>query len=533
MGKKGATLGDRMFYSVTSRQLREDDRELLAQVRRAYFEKGASQHGQTAAETFGTDDTAKYRITRRSMKWELTSGGRILQRAVPEGEGSYAVLTWDGAGDLRKKTDFDRHHRWLRSAFYRGNPKRPELLLEPDGEELNCLRYDDHINKYRRSRLFAYPMEKTDTARIWMDNQVGTPDIEADTSDGQFYYCTKQEFAVRKTASAHRDSAEAEDVPNWDATPATPIQFQFVRNEHVLDEATAPQPNLELESEDGPLLLEMEEPPLSQPVLSLEDCIIDTEVPDELTVIEEDVAPIPVVFQPAKASIMPAQQPEAPHIAPQPDALYPDKRIQVSDMEYYLYFGPLQDGKRQGRGRTQMENGRTAYEGVFADDKRDGFGTYYYKSGRLCYAGNWQQNQRSGLGASFSARDGSLFVGQWENNTPTGRGAAFDGEGTLSYYGMWLDGRRDGHGTEYFNGKVLYEGSWRNDCYSGQGCLHLSGGGTLTGTFRNGFADGSCEERDANAKTVRTGVWQHGQFVSGVCYRNGKPDEIVVKKDEN
>ena len=532
MGKKGATLGDRMFYSVTSRQLREDDRELLAQVRRAYFEKGTPQHGRTAAETFGADDTAKYRITRHSMKWELTSGGRTLQRAVPAGEGGYAVLTWDGAGDLREKAGFDRRHIWLRSAFYRGNPKRPELLLEPEGEELNCLRYDDRIGKYRRTRLFPYPREKTDTARIWMDNEAGTPDIEADTSDGRFYYCTKQELAARKAAAARRDNAEAEDVPSWDTTPAVPIQFQFVRNEHVLDEATAPQPNLELESEDGPLLLEVEEPHFL-PVLDLEDCIVDTELPDEPAVIEEDVAPVPVVFQPAKVSAAPAPQEELPRIEEKADALHPDKYIKVSETESYLYFGALQDGKRQGQGRTQMQSGHTAYEGGFAGDKRDGFGTYYYKSGRLCYAGNWQQNQRSGLGVSFSARDGSLFVGQWENNTPTGLGTAFDSDGVLSYYGMWLDGRRDGHGTEYFNGKVLYEGAFRNDCYNGQGCLHLSEGGTLTGTFRSGFADGSCEERDAAGKTVRTGVWQHGEFVSGVCYRDGKPAEIVVKKDEN
>lgn len=524
-------MGDRIFYSVTSRQLREDDRELLAQVRRAYFETGAPQHGRAAAQTFGANDEARYRMTRRTMKWELTAGGRVLQRAVPVGEEGYAILTWDTAGDLREKADFDRRHHWLRSSFYRGNPKRPELLLEPVGEELSCLRYDDGIGKYRRTRLFAYPMEKTDAARIWMDNEAGTPDIEAETSDGRFYYCTQQELAARQTAASRRDNAEAEDVPGWDATPATPISFQFIRNEHVLDQTTAPQLNLELESEDGPLLLEVEDP-LPQPALpALEDCIIDTETPDEPAVIEEDVAPVPVVFQPVP------QAPATPEPAPVPalpcaDALMPDKRIPVSDTETYLYFGALQDGRRQGRGRTQMPSGYTAYEGGFAGDKRDGFGTYYYKSGKLCYAGYWHQNRRSGIGVSFSARDGSLFVGQWENNIPTGRGAAFDGEGALSYYGMWLDGRRDGYGTEYHDGKVLYDGSWHGDCYHGQGCLHLSGGGTLTGTFRGGFADGSCEERDVQGRIVRTGVWAHGRFVSGVCYRDGKPAEIVVKKDE-
>ncbi|HCC01965.1 MAG TPA: hypothetical protein DEP60_04615, partial [Ruminococcaceae bacterium] len=112
-------MGGRRYYSVTSRKLREDDLSLLARVRRAYFEKNAPQRGRTSDETFGTDDVARYHMTRRGMKWELTAGGQVLQRAVPEADG-YAVLTWDIAGDLREKADYNKRNQWLRSAFYRG-----------------------------------------------------------------------------------------------------------------------------------------------------------------------------------------------------------------------------------------------------------------------------------------------------------------------------------------------------------------------------------------------------------------------------
>ena len=61
------------------------------------------------------------------------------------------------------------------------------------------------------------------------------------------------------------------------------------------------------------------------------------------------------------------------------------KRIVISAEESYTYFGKVIDGLRQGRGRTQMQNGCTAYEGDYLDDKRDGFGAYYYKSGKICY----------------------------------------------------------------------------------------------------------------------------------------------------
>ncbi len=531
MGKKGAILGGRIYYSVTSRKMREDDLDLLGKVRRSYFEAGTSQHGKAADETFGADSTAKYRVTRHGLKWELTtSGGQVRQRAVASQTG-YTVLTWDTAGDLREKDDFDRNHSWMQSVFFRGNPKCPELLLKPEGEEIDCLRFDLHIAKYRHNRLLAYPMEANDSTRIWMNNAVGEPDILADTSDGRFYYCTAAELQARKDAAARRDKAEAEDVPDWDAAPAEKISFQFIRNEHALEEVTAPQPNLELESEDGPLMLEVGDNVLLPTLKEMDDCIIiDTQAPEEPAVIEEDVAPVPVVFRRPVEKPQPQEEPRlAQSVSGMPA---PAKRIVVSDTESYFYFGKLLDDKREGQGRTQMQNGHTAYEGGFHADKREDFGTYYYKSGRLCYAGNWKQNRRSGLGVSFSARDGSLFVGQWEDNVPTGRGAAFASDGTLSYYGQWLDGRRDGQGTEYYNGKILYEGQWRRDCYNGRGCLHLPDGGVLTGTFHDGFAEGACEERSAAGETVRTGVWEHGGFVSGVHYCDGKPAEIVVKKEQ-
>lgn len=57
-----------------------------------------------------------------------------------------------------------------------------------------------------------------------------------------------------------------------------------------------------------------------------------------------------------------------------PGAITAAKRIVVSARESYLYFGGIAQGLREGRGRTQMANGCTAYEGGYRQDKRDGFG---------------------------------------------------------------------------------------------------------------------------------------------------------------
>lgn len=141
------------------------------------------------------------------------------------------------------------------------------------------------------------------------------------------------------------------------------------------------------------------------------------------------------------------------------------KRIVISAQESYIYFGKVIDGLRQGRGRTQMQNGCTAYEGDYLDDKRDGFGAYYYKSGKICYVGGWKANKREGVGVSYSSQDGSIFIGKWKDNIPTGSGAAFDADGRLIYTGEWKDGLRHGRGTEYKNGEVVFTGEFREDKY--------------------------------------------------------------------
>ena len=154
-----------------------------------------------------------------------------------------------------------------------------------------------------------------------------------------------------------------------------------------------------------------------------------------------------------------------PCVQAQPAALIPAKRIVVSSMESYLYFGRLINGLREGRGRTQSADGKTAYEGGYRADLREGFGVYYYKSGRLCYAGGWKRNLRDGMGVAFGSRDGSIFVGRWKDGVATGRGSAFDMDGNLTYTGEWKNGRRHGRGTEYRKGRVTRTGLWREDVF--------------------------------------------------------------------
>ena len=191
--------------------------------------------------------------------------------------------------------------------------------------------------------------------------------------------------------------------------------------------------------------------------------VLIKEKPPESPPINEKGREVPGTAPPQKAENQ--QNPDGGRVDAASRCLIPAKRIVVSSMESYLYFGKLINGLREGRGRTQTAGGHTAYEGGYRGDRREGFGVYYYKSGRLCYAGGWKRNLRDGMGVAFGSKDGSIFVGHWKDGVATGRGSAFDMDGNLTYTGGWKNGRRDGRGTEYRAGRVVRTGLWRGDVF--------------------------------------------------------------------
>ncbi len=243
-----------------------------------------------------------------------------------------------------------------------------------------------------------------------------------------------------------------------------------------------------------------------------------------------------------------------------------DKQIIEAGGRQYYYFGDLDGSKRNGKGRTVMKNGDTAYEGQYLNDKRNGFGVYYYKSGKLCYTGNWKNNQREGLGVAFSPTDGSAFIGEWKEDQSVnvgasfdskgrmlyagyvndgkrngagityndedrtffvgkykegeflGTGTQFDGEGNLLYTGEYTNNQRSGSGTSYYpDGTVAYQGKWLNNLYDGEGTLHMDDGSILKGSFKNGKAYGKCTLTDSVGKVI-----YQGSFVDDTYNGSGR-----------
>ncbi len=451
-----------MFYTVCYRRYdgSAQNSAVLTEVRRGYLTTRKSKSGKTGGCLAGMEFTVRYKISSGKFSWRMTSGKTVLQKAYRQKYGYY-ILTRSGAGETVSKARFDRGHTWLQTAYYSGNTSSPEAVLKPkEGNDgLVLLRLIPETGRYARVELF--PSESCGvTARQSLVNAIaGEPEIYAETDGGGFFYCplkeTERRMAVMKDLSAGKESA----TPQW------------------------PDPDQDKKEEAVPFVyIENDQPAALQPGRESEKPL--AEVPAESLPVEPDYAADHELYSTEELPALPAP-PEPPvpptrytvagkglNRGPQVSDDLPlrvergTKRIVISAEESYTYFGKVIDGLRQGRGRTQMHDGYTAYEGNYLNDKRDGFGAYYYKSGKICYVGGWKANKRDGVGVSYSSRDGSIFVGRWKDNTPTGSGAAFDAEGRLIYTGEWKDGLRHGHGTEYNqDGEIVFTGEFREDRY--------------------------------------------------------------------
>ena len=61
------------------------------------------------------------------------------------------------------------------------------------------------------------------------------------------------------------------------------------------------------------------------------------------------------------------------------------------------YYGELEGGKPNGKGKTTFKNGDT-YEGEYVKGKRQGYGVYTFTDGEK-YEGDWHQDHQHGRDA--------------------------------------------------------------------------------------------------------------------------------------
>jgi len=429
---------------------------LFTEVRRNYFEAHKRASGKTHSYTAGADIYIHYKIDKDKFSWRKATGKMILQEAFREKDG-YTILTRNLAGDTVSKAHYSEEHLWLQTAYYAGDTKRPAALLKPrtGGSSLVLLQFVPQTGKYMQSELEFCPIKSGTAVQSLINTVAGEPMMTMETDCGSFCCCSASEKESRMAVLNDLRLGTKNLTPDWPQEENAEFKFEYIQN-------------------DGSVVEPEPEKPLTQaptePDYAANHELFSTEEPTAEQSVEPATEPVKEEAkeqEPARYAVAVKGldgQAQVSNFIPR-HVERSTKQIVISAEESYTYFGKVIDGLRQGRGRTEMQSGHTAYEGDYRDDKRDGFGTYYYKSGKICYVGDWKGNKRDGLGVAYSSQDGSIFVGRWKDNIPTGSGAAFDENGSLIYTGEWKNGLRHGHGTEYKNGEIVFSGEFREDKY--------------------------------------------------------------------
>lgn len=448
-------------------------------ARRRYFTKGRTAHGNVRAVENGQAVRVKYRVGKGCFFWKKTSGKATLQEAFRLPGGAFRIVVHNFSGRLHSALTYDAGLHWVQTSYYNGNPASPVLVLKR--QENGILRTEPgEAGVKAETLLLPCPYSPGTAAQSYVNAEAGEPDILAETDAGTFCFCTEEELAKRQSLAQRLQDDPARLTPEWAVLPEEDLSFQVIENDGSSErramaenpvqspaESAAekkpqhPVPRIPSERDSGhPAKYAVAARGLRGGVRGGVPARREAEKTPESAAAEEKEKP--------------GKPPPVREIPPE-EGVVPAERIVVSGMESYLYFGRLQDGLREGFGRTQGPGGRTAYEGGYHCGLREGFGVYYYKSGRLCYVGGWKQNLRNGLGVAFGAGDGSIFVGRWENGSASGCGTEFSPGGSLLYTGGWKNGRRNGFGTEFGAGRVKRAGIWKNGVLR----MDLSGPGQL------------------------------------------------------
>jgi hypothetical protein len=192
------------------------------------------------------------------------------------------------------------------------------------------------------------------------------------------------------------------------------------------------------------------------------------------------------------------------------------------------YYGSLVNGKLQGHGRLEWDNG-TAYEGSFKNGQFDGRGTYTAADGRR-YVGEFANGQFNGRGR-FEAPNGEIYEGDFDKGDFAGYGTYSRPDGGR-YKGQFLKWRPHGQGHFVAPNGDIYDGEFKDGAFEGQGSVvyaraRADGRTEAKGEFRNWQLVGGQESQNAGS-LVEEALRHQGRLMDDAlaALKPGRPGTI-------
>ncbi|WP_283608799.1 MORN repeat-containing protein [Faecalispora anaeroviscerum] len=561
----------------------------LFEARRDFLGSGKKGKGRISGREDGMQVQVRYALSPGGFVWERSCDRRLTEqvRSIP---GGYALSILDENGAVRSRTEYNKEHHLQKAEYYApGGAVQESLSVLPERPEELMRTHWQENGEQSQTILRACPICMGTVEQTMIDSEVGEPQIIAARLDGDFCYCTEQEYRRRAELQERLRSGVVSSVPVF-----VPQQDEKSAEHSLSDEpSSVSQEELYAPQQDEPwpgtaILREEnsagEESLPPNPAKAGEIAVSDLlkqiqKMEENLDEIRSDLCVEPENMQdfPKKESTQPDvpktlcnamngqlfheevhknkssavryavakcgadgairapglcacadAHPVPPEAAEEiPRAV---KTIIISQTERYHYYGEVLDDQRHGRGRTEMPDGKTAYEGTYSRGRRDGFGAYYYRTGRLCYAGTWKKDRREGVGVGFRPDASGLYAGTWKNDRPGGCGAVIGPDGSVCYAGALENGQRHGMGASFrTKDGTLLVARWKNGTLCGEVTLFSAEGRICyTGQWQNGVRHGIGTAYSSNGQIVFTGRWQNDEPVSGVYYEDGLAVRVLA-----
>ncbi len=194
------------YYSVSCRPYDADvaGESMLEKARREFFTHGGS-NGSVRSVEDGKEVRIRFRIGPKRFRWKKTSGAVTLQEAFSVEGGLFRLVTHDFTGKLLSFHTYDAGMRWLRTAYYDGDPADPAAVLRRGENGLFLLRRGEEAE----TLLAPCPWEPGTARQSFVNAKAGEPLVTARTDTGDFCFCSAEELSQRLELRNQADSAPA------------------------------------------------------------------------------------------------------------------------------------------------------------------------------------------------------------------------------------------------------------------------------------------------------------------------------------
>lgn len=566
---------DILFYAVYYRDYDGPAAKpsLLSQARREYFTQNSAVSVRAEDFDSGVKTVYRGRLGHHRFTWSVRRGGALIQQAFRD-ENGYELVRFGERGEPVSKARFSLELRWETAAYYMDGRRDqlPAAVLSPVAGGLLLTEWNPDSGKYSRTKLVPCALRRGTPEQSLADARLGEPRIWAETSEGDFCYCTEEEAALRHSLMEGPPETVPEDIIDCpEDSESNEEASAFAGFTYIANDTDAPETETaETEPEKAAVEEPAPEPPASEAPTApqADDYAADHELfsagqdaakpaqwgtacPPTLDVpqssLQEEELPLPVLnsglsqlLKLVQAELKAQEQKEAePPVQEEPvpeDAF--EEVMRPPHAERYAVAAKNRHGivvhapelKQKASQKAGEEAGGSpkptstpvkriiisaeesyAYFGDLLNGMREGNGRTEMANGHTAYEGGYHEDKRDGFGTYYYKSGKLCYVGNWKDNLRHGPGISFSSRDGSIFVGKWRDNIPTGCGTAFdAEGNLLYTGSWKDGKRDGHGTEYRNGAVLYTGEWKNDLRHGKGTLTLANG-TIITGMFENGK----------------------